>query len=41
MQQNPGTLNINDIKNPEAPPLFSTSTIQRDVALVKPLLDSD
>lgn len=27
VQQNPGTLNINDIKNPEAPPLFMTTTI--------------
>jgi dynein heavy chain 2 len=41
VQQAPGTLNINDIKNPEAPPLFLTTTIQRDVALVKPLLESD
>jgi dynein heavy chain 2 len=41
VQQTPGTVNINDIKNPEQPPIFFTSTIQRDVALVKPLLDSD
>jgi dynein heavy chain 2 len=41
VQQNPGTLNINDIKNPEAPPLFLTTTVQRDIALIKPLLERD
>jgi dynein heavy chain 2 len=34
-------MKVDDIKNPEAPPLFKTTTVQRDIALVKPLLESD
>jgi hypothetical protein len=41
VQQNPGTLKIDDIKNPEAPPLFKTTTVQKDIALIKPLLETD
>jgi dynein heavy chain 2, cytosolic len=34
-------MKVDDIKNPEAPPLFKTTIVQRDIALVKPLLESD
>jgi len=34
-------LKIDDLKNPDEPPIILTSTIQRDLALVKPLLEKD
>jgi dynein heavy chain 2 len=34
-------LKIDDLKNPDEPPIILTSTIQRDLALVKPLLVKD
>jgi dynein heavy chain 2 len=32
---------LDDMKNPDNPPIVMTPTIQKDMALVKPLLDSD
>ena len=34
-------MKIDDLKNPDEPPIIMTSTIQRDLALVKPLLEKD
>jgi len=34
-------LKIDDLKNPDDPPIILTQTIQRDIALVKPLLEKD
>jgi hypothetical protein len=34
-------LKIDDLKNPEEPPVILTATIQRELALVKPLLDNN
>jgi len=36
-----GSLKIDDLKNPDDPPIILTQTIQRDLALVRPLLEKD
>ena len=33
-------ITINDLKNPETPPIIRTINIQRDIAMFKPWLDS-
>jgi len=34
-------IKIEELKDPDSPPLIQTCSIQRDIALVKPLLDND
>lgn len=34
-------IKIEELKDPDAPPLIATCSIQRDIALVKPLLEND
>ena len=34
-------LTIEDVQNPEKPPIVLTPSIQKDIALVKPLLEND
>ena len=34
-------IKIEELKDPDSPPLVLTCSIQRDIALVKPLLDND
>lgn len=34
-------IKIEELKDPDSPPLVHTCSIQRDIALVKPLLDND
>lgn len=30
---------IDDLKNPDSPPIVSTVNVQRDIAMIKPWLD--
>lgn len=39
--QEQSTLKIDDMKDPEKPPILKTASIQKDLGLVKPLLDRD
>ena len=39
--QEVGNLTLEDIQSPEKPPIVMTPSVQKDIALVKPLLESD
>ena len=40
VQELKSEITINDLKNPESPPIIKTINIQRDIAMIKPWLDS-
>lgn len=39
VQEAKSEIKIDDLKNPEAPPIVSTVNIQRDIAMIKPWLE--